>query len=106
MAWHVASQLPEAGGSHVSPRPVSTTLSPQPGFVQFVRQAPGVVLLLLVPLSHCSPLSSTPLPQPVTFWQVLLHTSVFGGSHCSLPVMKPSPQNGASGTQVALQLAV
>jgi hypothetical protein len=35
-----------------------------------VRQALGVVLLLLAPLSHCSPVSVTSSPQ-LAFWHVV-----------------------------------
>ena len=43
---------------------LSTILSPQIGHWQLVRQALALVLLLLIPSSHCSPASGLPSPQP------------------------------------------
>jgi hypothetical protein len=85
--WQAAVQQPPP--SHASPG--STMWSPQRAGVQSVRQAPGVVSLLLAPLSHSSPQpgSTTPLPQ-----------ASMAGTHAPAAVQVSPEVQGSPSSQV------
>jgi hypothetical protein len=62
----LGSQLPGSGGSHCSPKPVSTTPSPHRGSRQVARHASGAVSELASPSSHSSSGTRTPSPHTLT----------------------------------------
>ena len=105
-----SSSQPSPGAlfpSSHSSLPVHRKLSPQYASLQKFVQAS---LLLLFPSSHCSPASTTPLPQSggISNQQFSSQPSppaVFPSSHCSTPVhRKPSPHRAEvqSVTQASL----